>query len=234
MKKIEIYSSLLTKPLTLIFLFILAMNLFGIASSFMFGHDHLKGLIPLFNMTTEQNIPTFFTSLLLIIIAIVLAITRKLNTLTDNKNSHKWAVLSLGFLLMAYDESFQLHELFVDPMRDALGNKNLGIFHYAWVIPGVALVAFLGLYFSKFLLNLPAKTRICFIASGLLYIGGAIGMEMVGGTYKESYGTRNAVYYLISTVEESMEISGLIFFLHSLLEYIAADYALAQIVFTRK
>jgi hypothetical protein len=97
-----------------------------------------------------------------------------------------------------------------------LGGNNLGIFYYAWVIPGIALVFFLGCYFYSFLLRLPTKTRLRFLISAILYLGGCIGFELIGGKYTELYGDQSLTYALITTVEESLEMSGLIVFIWEL------------------
>ena len=135
----------------------------------------------------------------------------------------KWAVLAFWFLGVAYDEAFRVHELLIVPFRQLLGNSNLGIFYFAWVIPGFALILALALFFLKFLLRLPASTRTKFILAAALYIGGSLGLELVGGSYAEVHGLENLTYNLIATVEESLELSGLILFIYALLTYITDD-----------
>lgn len=57
-----------------------------------------------------------------------------------------------------------------------------------------------------------------------LYLGGAIGVEMAGGRYAELHGTNNWTYSMIVTVEESLEIAGLIVFIWALLKYCTDNY----------
>ena len=64
----------------------------------------------------------------------------------------------------------------------------LGIFNFAWVIPGNALVLVLALFFLQFWLRLPTKTRLTFFVAGVTYIGGCIGFELIGGNYAELHG----------------------------------------------
>lgn len=45
-------------------------------------------------------------------------------------------------------------------------------------------------------------------------------MEMVGGAYAHLNGQQNLTYALLATLEEMMEMSGLVVFIYGLLRYI--------------
>ncbi|MEX2530945.1 MAG: hypothetical protein WD960_09245 [Gemmatimonadota bacterium] len=205
------------------FLLVLA-SIGGQFSKFAVGHDYLKGLVPLFYVNAEQNIPTYFSVLLILFAALILVVITVLNGKRRVPHVSKWAILSFGFLFMAFDEAFQVHEGLAAPVRALLGDGNLGIFYYAWVIPGIALVLLLGLIFLTFLLHLPATTRLRFLMAAILYIGGAIGVELIGGRYAELHGLQTWTYSMITTVEESLEMAGLIVFIWALLRYCADNY----------
>jgi hypothetical protein len=70
-----------------------------------------------------------------------------------------------------------------------------------------------------------------FIISAVLYIGGSIGIELIGGKYAEIYGFEDFSYTMIATLEESLEMAGLIVFIWGLLGYLAANYRKLLIVF---
>lgn len=196
----------------------------GQLARFVFGHNYVKGLVPLFDVDGEQNIPTFFSVLLMFFAALLLAVIALLNGKQTTPHVSKWAILSFGFLFMAYDEAFQVHEELISPVRTLLGDGNLGVFYFAWVIPGIALVLVLTLFFLRFLLHLPATTRRTFLMAATLYIGGAIGFELIGGRYAELHGYENLTYSMITTVEESLEMAGVIIFIWALLVYIADNH----------
>ncbi len=66
-------------------------------------------------------------------------------------------------------------------------------------------------------------SRSLFVAAGLVYVAGAIGMEMVGSAYASVHTTVNAVYaMLIVTIEETLEMLGLVLFVYTLLSHIGA------------
>jgi hypothetical protein len=212
-------------PITLLlgamsFLLVL-LSIGGQFSKFMLGHTFLKGFAPLFYVDMEHNIPTYFSVLLILLAAFLLMVIAILNGKRRIAHVSKWMILSFGFLIMAFDEAFQVHERLNIPVGTLLGDGSLGVFYFPWVIPGIALVFVLGLFFLRFLLHLPAPTRFRFLMAAALYIGGAIGVELIGSRHAELHGYENWTYSMIATIEESLEMAGLIVFIQALLSYCA-------------
>jgi len=184
------------------------------------GHDYVFGLIRLFNLNEEYNLPSLFSALLLLTAAALLGYIRRHEQQRGARDVAKWTVLALGFLYMAIDELSQIHERLIVPGRELLGDRSFGLLYYAWVIPAAALVLVLAGYFLGFLLRLPARTRRGFIVGGMLFVAGAIGFEMLGGHQHELYGKQNLTYMVYVIFEESLEMAGVIVFIHTLLQYI--------------
>jgi hypothetical protein len=59
-----------------------------------------------------------------------------------------------------------------------------------------------------------------FVAATALYIGGAMGMEMVGGFIITTKGMHPLFYAIATTLEESLEMLGIVVFIHALMSYI--------------
>ncbi|MDV2991298.1 MAG: hypothetical protein N4J56_000952 [Chroococcidiopsis sp. SAG 2025] len=87
--------------------------------------------------------------------------------------------LSVIFLFLAIDEFASLHEKLIEPIHSKLNTSG---FYFAWVIPGAAFTFVCLLIFTRFLGHLPTQTRRLFLLAGSLYVGGTLGMEMIGGT----------------------------------------------------
>jgi hypothetical protein len=231
MNQISLNPSVITRLLGIVALLLILASILGQISKFLFGHGSLYGLVLLFHLDAEQNIPTYFSMLLMLLTALLLLLIAILNKNHRMPHVSKWVILSCWFQFMAFDEAFQVHERLILPIRKLLGNINLGIFHFAWTIPAIILVIFLGLFFRQFLFYLSATVRFRFLISAALYIGGALGVELIGGGYAKSYGTENWIYSMITTVEESLEIAGLIFFIWTLLKYCGSNYKKVQLRF---
>jgi hypothetical protein len=198
---------------------LLAASLLGQISRYEFGHDYVYGLVHLFNVDGERNIPTFFTVLLAATSAMLLVVIGLASRGNERNDSRYWFALAAGFVFLGYDEAFQVHEQMIAPMRRLMGNANLGVFYFGWVVPGILGVCALALFFLKFLLRLPATTRRWLLLSGALYLGGCIGMELLDGKYVEAYG-ESMTYSVLVTIEEALEMSGLATLIYTLLGHI--------------
>jgi hypothetical protein len=141
-----------------------------------------------------------------------------------------WLFLCLLFLFLCFDEGASIHELFSAP-TDSLLNKNdlPGLVQYAWVLPAAALVLVVAGLYLKFLFSLPRHTQRWLVIAGLIYLGGALGMETLGAIYAGVHGVKNLVYNLYVTIEEFMEMSGLILILYAFSDYFKMKYARLRI-----
>ena len=214
----------ITRALGVTALLLVLASITGQLTKYVFGHDFVYGLVRLFYVDNENNIPSYFSASLLLLAALLLALITALKKAAHAAYGFQWALLSFTFLYMAIDEAASIHELLIEPMEGLLGPQASGIFFFAWVIPGIAVAMVFGLSYLKFLLHLPAKTRWRVIIAATLYLGGAIGMELIGGRYADLHGMENLAYSMTATVEESLEMAGVIVFIHTLLNYIADNY----------
>jgi hypothetical protein len=190
-------------------------------------YKHTYQPVLLFYLDAEQNIPTFFSSCLLLFAAVLLLIITVLERKILSPHIVYWKTLSLGFLLMATDESVSLHEkliILMVPIRNLLGNENLGIIYFSWIIPAIPIIVVLMLLLWKFLFQLPGKTRRTFLMAGIIYLSGCVGFEIIGMYYIDLYGSQDFKYCAISTIEESLEMTGIIVLISGLLTYIADRY----------
>jgi hypothetical protein len=121
--------------------------------------------------------------------------------------------------LLALDEFAELHEQTIEPVRGVLDIEG-GPLWFAWVVPAVAAVALFGIAFARFLGQLPRATRRLVSAAAILFVGGAIGVDLVGASYSAVHGELNFTYALIATVEESLEMLGVAVLVYVLLGYV--------------
>ena len=222
--QISLNPSAIARILGAVAFFLLLASIGGQFVKYVLGHNSVKGLVSLFYLDNERNIPAYFSVLLMLFAALLLVVIAVLSGKQRAPHVLKWAILSFGFLLMAFDEAFSAHERLVVPVRTLLGNSDYGVFYFAWVIPGMALVLALALFFRKFLLHLPARTSLRFIMAATIYIGGTIGLELIGGRHAELHSTQNLTYSMIVAIEESLEMAGLIVFIWALLKHCADSF----------
>ena len=129
--------------------------------------------------------------------------------------------MSIVFLYLSVDETAIIHEMSIKPLRSMLHAS--GPFYYAWVIPGAICTGIFALMYWKFLLHLPSRTRFLYVCAGMVYVGGAIGIETLSAMYAVVHGENNFTYRLISTLEETFEMLGLVIFLNANLHYFRSN-----------
>lgn len=173
----------------------------------------------LFNVDRELNFPTWYSALMIAFCAVLLKIIATGKKQQGDRYTKDWQLLSLIFWFLAIDEIVSIHEILIIPeVSQAL---NLPWFlHSAWVIPGMIFVAWFARRYSKFVRHLPAKSRLHFIFAACIYVGGALIMEMIGSYFAESLSQQNIIYALTTSVEECLEMTGIVMLIYSLLYYL--------------
>jgi len=174
-----------------------------------------RGAVPLLSLSYEENVPTFYSAILLLGASLLLAIIALGAKKSGERFVAAWWVLSAGFFYIAVDEVLQFHEELSKLMK--LG----GALTFSWVIPAAILVLVLGLSYIPFLRHLPRPTRNRFLLAGFIYVGGAVVMELPLGAYTARHGDDNLGYAMIDAVEESLEMLGVILFQLGLIDYLA-------------
>lgn len=203
----------------------MAGNLTNVIARLYFDVQNAFGLVRLLDVDEEQSFPTYYSVILLFIAAAVLvvisAVTRRVNGL----HFGYWAGLAAIFLFLSIDEAASIHELFTKPMRKLLQGSGGMLLFFAWIVPYAIVVLGIGIIYLRFLLRLPRRTAAFMVLSGALYIGGALGVEMLSGWYFKSHGEQfDLGYYLLSALEEAFETTGAIVFVWTLLDYIETTF----------
>jgi hypothetical protein len=177
-----------------------------------------ESVLRLTSVDGEGNIPAWYSASLLIFCALLLAILAVAEKRHQGRHVAHWLCLSLIFVFLSLDESAQLHELSIIPLRDLFGAT--GFLHYTWIVPAAICVAVLVIAYLGFLAKLPPRTRRLFLVAGVVYVAGAIGVEAISGKHASVHGRHNLTYQLIITLEELLEMAGAVVFIYALLDYI--------------
>ncbi len=213
--------------LSLVVLVLMAASLGASLLSFVPIHDPLlrevrESVVRLTWLDGEGNIPAWYSASLFLLCSFLLAAIAFAQRQHHGGQVVRWLVLSLIFLFLSLDETAQLHELSIQPLRDFFGAT--GFLHYAWIIPAGICVALFVLGYLSFLAKLPPRTRWLFLMAGALFVGGALGVEAFSGKHASLHGEQNLTYHLIITIEELLEMAGLVVFIYALLDYISRRF----------
>lgn len=147
----------------------------------------------LFELDEENNLPTWFSSFLLLNNAVVLLLAAS----QAKQHRAQWLILAVGFLVLSIDEVAGLHETF----HTAIDTN--------WTIYAAVLVGIVALAFIPFLLGLPRRIAVWFVISGALYLSGALLVEWLSRDMEEE----SLAYAYAVAVEEGLEMAGALLFL---------------------
>ncbi|MBK8583668.1 MAG: hypothetical protein IPL86_18240 [Flavobacteriales bacterium] len=204
-------------------------------------HWRVEALTQLADLDTEANLPTLYNVLLFFFgAALFLLHSREFS----GKPVRAWQTMAAVFLFLGIDEGSQIHEKFLQFTKrlvEGTGGGELGGWlYYAWVIPyGLAAIT-LAFVLSRWFFGLSPALRKRLVISGIIYVFGAVFMEMAGGKVIESLTPVDAAnypwmpcrvfgdtadcwlfmepkYIAMYTLEETFEMTGLILCIRALL-----------------
>jgi hypothetical protein len=209
----------IARYLTLIALLLGIVSFCGQFAKHVLGFESLFGL-GLFNVESEGNIPTWFSSALLLTCAQLLAVIAYAKRLAGARYRFHWFGLALSFLYLSIDELARLHERLNGVVEAGLGITPQGFLLSPWVVAGGIVVVIFGLAYIGFLRSLSVKIRCLFLLSVSLYVGGALVLEAISMKLWDQFGQNTVPYKLMTTAEEMCEMLGAIVFIYTLLTYI--------------
>ena len=182
------------------------------------------------NLSSERNVPSIFSSFILFIASILL-FSIAFSQLKISNNKTLWIFLGILFLFLSLDELLRIHEKIGRWVNKSI--ETTGIFHYAWVIPYGICLLILSIACFKPLMQLPKETLRNFIISGVIFVSGALGLEMLAGWYIENVADwyisnelitgkilhRSIPVFIMYTLEELLEMLGVTYFIYSILKF---------------
>lgn len=206
---------------------LIAASCAGQISKYFLGHDHLFGLVRLTYLNGEATIPSWYASSALLICALALAIVAMTKRSAGERDGFYWTGLAVIFTYLSVDEAAGIHELWGAPIEERFAPG--GYLAFAWVIPATAVVAAVGFTYLRFVWRLPAVTRRLFVLAAALFVGSAVGVEMLGANHLDAVGERDFSYVLLVTLEETGEMLAVVLFLYSVLRHLRTECGVARL-----
>jgi len=165
-----------------------------------------------FDLDEEESFGTWFSTLILLAAGRLTLLQSRAVASQSQAVYRYWLLLAIGFHLLSLDELVGFHEFINTVVKDT-----------HWTSFGLAICLVVGSAYVPFLWTLPVRIRWLFIASGMIYIGGAVGVEWGTIYYEERDQLDTLAYNLWNALEESMEMAGVILFIYTLLGHLAAN-----------
>jgi hypothetical protein len=193
------------------------------------ANELLDVFVRIFNINREQSFPTWYSSSMLLLGGVTTAFIAAIKWTHREPHRFYWVGLSALFIYLSSDEGAGLHEYLTDPIGEAL--DTTGPLYFGWIVAGIIAVVVIGLLFFRFWLAQDSRTRLLYFLAAGLYVGGGIGVEMVGSNLWYLEGGSTLAYSTVGTIEELMEMLGAIVFLYAQLQYLARHIESLQLRF---
>lgn len=225
--ELSIAPSRTAKALGVIICILTFFSLIGQYSAHFLGHERLLGFVRQFDLNGEANISTYFATLFLLSASLLLGVIAR--RVWKKKAAYRWhwTILALIFAYLSVDEFAQIHESLNEPMRTLLDTN--GMLPNAWVFPAMGLVALFIAAYARFFWHLSDRWKLLFATAGAIYVGGALGAEIVSGWVWTQQEGATFTYELIATIEEVLEMIGISLFVYALLAYLQEQNVELQI-----
>ena len=215
--------------LCMVVVFLVLMHLAVSYLNHVKGRDQVFGLVRMFDMLNEGNLPTWYSSTALMACAGVLGVIAFVRMRQRERFRWNWMGLALVFVLLSADEAAFIHETVQALLRRGV-SKDDSFYGFAAILyPSLLALAAL-LANLRFLASLPRRTIILFLFAGAVFVAGAIGMDYVGELHKNAHGMKNMTFAIMNAAEEALEMFGVVLFLYALLDYVATS--VGRLVFT--
>ncbi len=159
----------------------------------------------LFDLDEEQSVPTWYSAALLGFAALLTAAVAAARRRDGARDVGRWRLLAWVMTYLSFDEIAGIHETV-----NSLSPIN-------WTIPFGLLAIVVGSLFLPFLARQAPATRWGFVAAGVVYLGGAAGVEFLTSQFFDESNKREFYYALFTVVEEGMEMFGAVLMIHTLL-----------------
>lgn len=200
-------------------LWLLLLGLVSVTLKHVFGMPSLLGLIGLFDLNGEGGFPALFSTALLLTSASLLWLIYTMDKKKTGK-AHPWKTLCFVFIFLGLDELLVIHEKF-DRFQTVLNNYlQLPAGYLYWVATYAVLLTAFAVYFLRFYLQLPKDSRLRFTVAGIVYVGAALGMEIITAFLTKNLQLGPYPVSLLEALEEVMEMIGVILFIRALLLHI--------------
>ena len=179
----------------------------------------------IFDLDREANIPTLFSAFLLLSCGFFLGLIARQERREKRKSmGFFWTMLSFLFIFLALDEGAHIHERIGDVVETQMLDKALpiqphGFLYFPWILPYTAAAFLIGLIYLWFLSKLPRRTRLLFVIAAAMFLAGSLGFEVFSAREADIFGTGSFIYWILYTIEESLEMGGVILFLSAILEF---------------
>lgn len=202
-----------------------ALSALGIMVEILAGHHETHGWLVVFDLDKEWNVPTIFSAFLLFAASGLLTLIAAERHRVRASGFRHWMALAVIFCFLGFDELFSIHNSAKHLVP--VWFKHIGLFNLRWdlrwVVIGIPFTLAIVILFVPLVLRLSRRTACGIVIAGMVYVGAALGVEMIGGWWIGRHTRTNWTYSALVVIEETFEMVGAVMFLNVLLAHTERD-----------
>lgn len=200
----------------------------AITAYFYSGNQDIMKMSEYVDLDIEKNIPSLYSAFAIFLCSLLFFYVSLLEKKQGHQYYYYWLGLACIFFFLSFDEAFALHEGLGGLTEEYIKESGIlqvsGLLYFPWIIPYAFLTSILGILYVPFFLRLPRKTFILLVLSAGIFLTGAGFFDMLGGREAELNGYYSVTYTVLYTIEEFLEMSGIVLLMFTLLAYIEQQY----------
>jgi hypothetical protein len=184
------------------------------------GNKYVDRIAEWMDVNHEGSVPTWYATITLMACAVMLGVIAVDARRRGRPYPLHWAALAVIFALLSLEEILGVHSEATQRLRSVMSiTAGPG---YVLVLAGIGLLALaiVVVVFGRFYLHLPSRWRVWFTIGSLIYVTGVFASDAVGDYLITASGEPTLPYVIVLTIEEALEMTGVLIFIVMLLEYI--------------
>jgi len=175
----------------------------------------LSNKIWLLDVDSEESAFTWLSVVVAFSAAWLLFLASRDAAMRGSRFKYHWYALTVLFLLLSFDEFAGIHEKISAGLSGRM--EHTGLMYFAWAAPA-GILSLIGLVaFVPFIRSFSLALAALLVLSALIFLGGAVGFEMIGGSVAEVEGIESFRYRVLTNLEEGLEMAGILIFIYVLL-----------------
>jgi hypothetical protein len=195
-----------------------------------------------FDFGQEGNFINWYQSVTLFGCALLAGTITFLNKHAGRPRTALWALIAVVMAFVAVDEAAQIHERTLNAVIAALtgeessakGGEDGAFGSSKWMFVYVPVALALSALYFRFFLALPKRTRWGFVIAATLYIGGAVGVELLFEQFSADGGGDTLGSFALDAASELGEMLGVAVFSGTLVAYLAREFSGLRVQFRSK
>ena len=168
------------------------------------------------SVAIDLALPTWYASMLWAL----LGLFAWLHGAADHPRRWSWRLMALIAWYASVDEYLMLHERLNGPAARIERMLGIDLGGATWVLLGGAVAILVATLLWRLVSSWPAKARRLVLAGGAVFVGGAIGFELVHNLIERDMGLGAPPAVFAYHVEEALEKAGVILAIAGLLEFL--------------